>query len=380
MRRTRLLSTNTLRGRVESALAGTPLEPIGCKLLQLMATSAAADNDGANDQGQAVLYHVRGLLDLLPDATRPRFTFDTLMIQAVATAWRAAPHPLSGAIVPCYGDEWHLTRKQLIPAQEVGQIHVLELLTIRGENNEQHVDLSEYGWMVHELAHSLLYRNAEIVIPLATGRLDPLLRDLRVAGVADRGHTKSIKQRSTDQVIDFWTPTQNQINWVHELIVDIIGIGTAGVAYGRNYLEETSGQHLRPFELTQSHPPLAIRACALLQAAEQLGWTELAPLLHARLKSWATDPAYEEPENLYRAATAEELVSAAVEAGFDVISALKLPLCTPAQSDAAKVRIAGDSLPALGIETLLAAWHAADLLTEDGAHQWTQGVIQAACE
>lgn len=378
LRNRNLLSPDQVRKRLQP-LEGTFFDGIGRMLGKLVEGSRGADGTWNSDESQAALRHVGRLVDRLPSEQGTRFIFDTLMIQSFAETWGHSENRLSGVIVPSYGREWHLDRQPLYPGEQPDQIHMLEFLVIRGENRVSDMDLTEYGWMVHELAHSFLYKNSATAIRAMTERLQTPLCDIQAGSLPDRGHAKLVRKSQADQIKSFWWPTGNQYNWSHELVIDVIGIATAGAAYGRVFLDDTGGAPVRPYELTQSHPPLAVRCTALRVAAERFGWSELAEMLAARSEQW-TASEYGEPSNLYRAATGDELVAAGIDAAFDIIRDLNLPKCNPTQMKAASSVLDAAKTPRLGVEILLAAWHANDTMDTDVLASWTTKVVEDATE
>jgi hypothetical protein len=375
LRNKNLLSPDSIRQRIKSSWDGTPLAPVGDMLIRLVDSTKGTDGTWNSSQSQVALHHANRLFDRLPDDTGARFIFDAIMIQSFAEAWSNSGARLSGAIVPSYGSEWQLDRQPLYPGPLPDQIHNLELLVIRGENRVDDVDLTDYAWMVHELAHSFLYRNAKIAIDAMGRRLAIPLRELQVGVLTDRGHAKTLRQPQTDKIVEYWQPTGNQYNWSHELVIDVISIATSGPAYGRVFLDHTADDSTRPFELTQSHPPLAIRCAALQCAAEKLGWNELAEMLAARSRRWGSD-GFDPPSNVYRAATGSEFVVAGIDAAFDIICELRMPQCSQADQFDATTVVKNGITPKLGVEMLLAAWHASDKMNPDELAAWTAKVVQ----
>lgn len=374
------LDADGLRDRIRSNLERTSLDPVGRLLLKLIEGTKGKDGAWGSEESQAALHHVDQLLGLLPREQGTRFIFDTLMIKEFARAWSKSANPMSDATIPTYGQEWHLNRQQLYPGPGDRQVHVLELLTIRGRNRVDDMDLTEYPWLVHELTHSLFYRNKKAVSEAIRCRFDVPLRDLRVGGVPDRSHAKTIKQRQTEQIAAYWTPTGNHLNWSHELVIDALGIVTAGQAYGRNFLADTEASGARPFELAQSHPPFAVRCQGMTYAAEKLGWNDLAQQLAERRQRWAQESAFGPPSNAYRAAADPDLIQAGVDAAFDLVKELHLPVCRVQQEQIARDKVAAGETPELGTEMLLATWHAADSMSKEQLRTWTADSVQRAIE
>jgi hypothetical protein len=373
-----ILNSETLLGRI-ALLDETLLDPVGRMLRKLVEASRGTDGTWNNENSQTVLQHVGRLLDRLPEEQGTRFVFDAMMIKSIASAWNTGGTQLSGAIVPAYGNDWRLERHVLYPGPQLDQVHLLELLVFQGENCVEDVDLTEYGWIVHELAHSLLHKNSKAAIAAMTRRLEIPLRDIQAGAIVDRSHAKSIRQPITDQIVAFWRPTANQQNWSHELVTDIVSVVTAGSAYGRIFLEDTASDAVRPFDLTRSHPPLAVRCAALGWAADQLGLAELASMLAARSRRWS-DGEFGRPTNLYRAAAAEEIIASGIDAAFDIVRELHLPKCTPDMQIAVATRVDTGSVPMPGIDMLLAAWHANDTMDSATMSKWTAKAIKDIAE
>lgn len=375
----KLLDPKTLRNRVLTELENTDLKPVGKLLLRLINGSVQADGTWENPLSQTTLHHARRILDRLPDATQERFIFDALMIQSLAQRW-SGNSSLSNAIMPAYGEEWRFERYKLFPGPSEGQFYMLELIVVRGENNLDDANLLEYPWLVHELVHSLFYRNSAVVAEALKQRLTIPLRDLQSGLVSDRGQVRSIRQQQTEQIVKFWTPSEDHLNWAHELAIDVIGLATVGPAYGWNFLLETAKDTFRPFELVQSHPPFAIRCQALCLAAERLAWDELARWLTERMRRWTTSKEFGPIENMYRAAADSACIAAGLDATFDLIRTLQLPIFGRHDWDKAAENIRAGTQPALGAEMLAATWHAYNTFDESAFHHWMRETSLRAIE
>lgn len=377
LRHQRTITAAGLKEEIVDRLGETILHPLAERLSLMIDWAHSPDGTWSSPTSQQILQRVRHILHQLPANQEGRFLFDAMMVKAVAKSLGSPVTTLSDAIIPSYGEDWRMERHPLWPNPD-GSMALLELLLIDGENDVEDVVLTEYPWMVHELAHSLLYGCRSLAVSTISDHLRVPLQDLVVGGVSDRGQVKAARATVASRIKSFWTPDDDQTNWADELVCDILGLVVAGPAYGRSLLATTSGIH-NPFEMTDTHPPLAARCQALAIAADDLGWSEVGVHLRQRTVAWSQDPKHHGAvSNEYRSATHESLIMAALDAGFQIANRIQLRRCTPGDWERAARKVERGDTPSLGVDLLLAAWHAHDTLSESKLNDWTLQVVRAA--
>jgi hypothetical protein len=264
----------------------------------------------------------------------------------------------------------------IYPAFDSDCFHWIEFLVIRGKDRVEDVDLTEYAWMIHELTHSLLYKNSEAVKKVITKHLQYPLRDIKTSSIPNRGHTGAVRRQQIQQILGYWEPSDNHYDWSHELVIDVVGLIATGPAYVKNFLVETESHEIQPFRLEQSHPPFAVRCQALCSAAESLNLSGVVPVLKKRYDLWTKRGNFGAPDNMYRAASDQAFMDSAIQAAIELAHDLHLPSYTEAQMEQAAARILTGKIPDLGVEILLAAWYAHDNLGSKEFQRWTQDVVE----
>ena len=122
-----------------------------------------------------------------------------------------------------------------------------------------------------------------------------------------------------DEIKKYWTPTLDQGNWAHEIAMDIIALWSCGPAYVGAFLDEVERDNLDLFQISTVHPPYCVRILAILCACPSLKLDAHAGALQALSASLSKHY----PNKLAQLAP-EELVAAAVDAGFAVCKALEI--------------------------------------------------------
>jgi hypothetical protein len=157
----------------------------------------------------------------LPQSYGDRFWFDAGLIQAMANDW-SEQRVFSSMLAPRYERQWGYTRLPM-PLSEAPSVpgesrhHIVELIRLPGNDDLGHVDLLRYPFIGHELAHSLMFRYDEALIPLVRPVVAAAIRRLRLAAVPDRGRARAVSQNAIEECVGFWSPTPDHWNWTHEL-------------------------------------------------------------------------------------------------------------------------------------------------------------------
>src|SRR6266849_5614928 len=137
-----------------------------------------------------------------------RFWFDAGLIRAMSADW-SGKKLFSPMIVPCYETQWGYARLPM-PLSEAfsgaseHRAHVIDLIFLPKADDLRHVALLDYPWIAHELAHNLMFRYDNLLIPLISPAVIAAVRQRRLAAIADRGGARAASQKVLDEFIRFW--------------------------------------------------------------------------------------------------------------------------------------------------------------------------------
>jgi len=250
-------------------LRGTPLAEIGAELEStlgplLVGEDAVVVSGPVND----VIAHVGDLLSALPKSFGQRFAFDAVLILSLMDEWNP-DRKLRRSALPAYDPGWGY-RGVPMPASNRESTLVFDLFFLPGKEVLGDVELLDYPWIMHEMAHWLM-RLRSLEFPDAFRvNLERHFRGLRLLALADRGRAREKAGSALRQVEEFWTPGGDQRDWAHEIAFDVCALWTCGPAFlgaFENTLRDLSPD---PFIKKQDHPPYIVRVAALIDAGKKL--------------------------------------------------------------------------------------------------------------
>jgi hypothetical protein len=269
-------------------LHGTPLGVIGAELKKTLGPLLGGD-DGVVVSGHVndVIAHVSDLLSVLPKSFGQRFTFDAALIHALMDEWNPALK-LRRLALPAYDPRWGY-RRLAMPSSNRESTLVFDLFFIPGRDVLDEVDLLDYPWIVHELAHCLMHVHSREFPDAFRPNLQKHFRDLRLLAVADRGRAREKADAAMRQVEEFWTPANDQRDWAHEIAFDVCALWTCGPAFLGAFHNTLRDLNPGPFIKKQDHPPYIVRVEALIDAAKKLHFdrysADLSEVLRNHLKA-----------------------------------------------------------------------------------------------
>jgi len=215
--------------------------------------------------------HIERMLDLLPQSFGERFYFDASMIGALSEEWGGGSTRLSGMIVPKPSQDWgHMSLP--LATYDRTATHVIDLVLIPGEDRLEDVDLLAYPFLSHELGHNALFKYDKVFPQSFWLVLEQVTNGLLRQSLADKGGARSLARDTVTLIRQLWSPTANHFNWAHEIAMDVIALWTTGPAYLATFHDILEDEELNPYLVGQSHPPYEIRANALIDASNRLGW------------------------------------------------------------------------------------------------------------
>jgi len=359
-----------------SRLSQTPLDQVGQRLedaLKQAKRSFEARELDANSFA-AVCTHIARMVDRLPASFEDRFLFDSALIRGIGDDL-GSEVALSRMIVPRHESDWGYERVSM-PSEDRTSAHMMELIHLPGKDRLSEVDLLSYPWIIHELGHYILGRHSDRFIPAFTEELKRTASKLRLGAIADRGQAKARADKTLSDVFKFWSPTYDQHNWAHELTIDLMSLWCCGPAYLACFVDVVDSSELNPYELTEGHPPYAVRADALLRATAQVNLGRFGLRLQRVSENWQRSRWKHERDNKFLALARPELVDACLKVAFAVCKDLKIPQCTAqliADLNKKAAQYKGDEI---GIELLLLAWFLYEEKGKDAFTSWEARTIE----
>lgn len=355
---------------------GTPLACVGEQLQEVIASCQKDLQLGyvAQEEASRLAAHATGVLEQLPQTFGDRFRLDAGIIAALAEAWSSRVK-LSGMIMPTPSKEWgHLT----IPLAGYGNqaVHVIDLILVPGDDCLQDVDLLAYPFLCHELGHNALFKNDLSFSSSFSGEVERVTNLILRQSFADKGAAKSHAQQMVAEMRQLWNPTPDHYNWAHEIAVDVIALWTCGPAFLAAFQDFLQDHDPNPHQIGQSHPPYAVRAAALTEASERLGWHVHLAGLQAMQGSWHDSKWQRERTNRYSALANAELVHACVTAAITECEALVLPRCTADEINRIEAQVRLGEVPDLGSDLLIAAWQVWRTASETEYDKWESQVLR----
>lgn len=313
----------------------------------------------------------------LPQSYRDRFFFDSAMIGIIALQWNEGRQRLSSTIFPRYGTEWSHGRIQMPTRSRNTNDSFLSFITLPGTDDLASVDLLDYAFMFHELAHNLLFFDDIAFKKDFSTQLDRVTGHLSLAGIADRGSARIKGQRRVEAIRCVWTPTDDHENWANEMMMDIIAVWACGPAYLLSFEFEMSDETKNPYQVDQAHPPYALRTEALLWASRELGWTKYSSGLEVVIEKWRASYWKSRIDNDYVALADSKIMQACITSTLVACAEVGLPLCDEQHIKRVESVLASGNTPDFGVDIVLAAW-LKRRRTDEAAYQlWEREIVDA---
>lgn len=339
MRAELLTEARELSASLTATLATSPLSEVGARLSGLLVgVSHAVEGGGRVEHLRAAIGSVKATKRLLPEAFGPRFMFDAALITEIREEWEAAGARVSRAIVPRYGSGgWSFCRVPM-PSEDRQSAHVMRVLSFPGSDRLSDIDLPDYGWLFHELAHDSFYRPGNRFADRFSAVLSSRIRSLKLRGTADTGTAARLAAEHLEMLEGYWTPRADQRDWAHEIASDVAALWAIGPPFLGCFIRLITSNPERALSAADQHPPYLTRASALVLAAGRLGWSDDGRALEEELST------VRELEGIDRSALAfgdQELVESAVNVALEACGALSIPVMTADRY--ARLRIIADA-------------------------------------
>ncbi len=318
--------------------------------------------------------YIDGMLNLLPQSFGERFYFDAGMISALSEEWGQGSTRLSGTIIPKPSQDWGHMRLPLATYDRTAT-HVIDLVLFPGEDRLEDVNLLAYPFLTHELGHNALFKYDKVFPQSFLPVLEQVTNGLLRQSLADKGAARSRARDTVTIIRQRWSPTANHYNWAHEIAMDVIALWTTGPAYVATFHDILEDEDLNPYQVGQSHPPYEIRANALIDASNRLGWENYTQGLTERVAHWGRSHWRQERNNRYVACASPELMRSCVTSVITACETLSLPRCSGETINAIQKRLNRGETPDLGSEVLIAAWMQWQQMDTDSFSTWERSVV-----
>lgn len=348
---------------------GSPLEAIGVKLKSLAQYTL-------DEHLHTALNHIEHTLKLLPVSFSKRFHFDTFLFQNISNQIDNEFAPLPRFFVPFYPNRsWGYSRVPM-PSENQEYGHIVHVIELPGKDAIYDVRLDEYPWLIHEIAHAIYGLQESRFIETVDIDLVDLFSRLSLRGIADKGSAKASGVQTVDKMKEYWTPRRNQMDWSHEVAMDVTSLWLAGRSYVDCMFEMLLKDKPDMFQLSHSHPPYSARLLAMEMAADDLGWSGLAAELNRRRIDMEIAQDINSKPSGYASFVRKDILSFVVAGALKQCNAFRLPLFAPCIEESLERRIFQGEQIEPGIEWLAAAWIIRRKQGSEKLWQWEESIFK----
>lgn len=359
-----------------SGLLGSPLNQIGQNLRDFLNDANRAFKAREIDETgfSKLASYVSGTVDRLPQSFGQRFQFDAALIKGIGTDW-GENLALSNMIMPHHHSNWGHVRLPM-PSQDLNKAHVVDIIHMPGPDDLKEVDLLAYPWIIHEMGHYLLLRYSSNFVPVFKEDLDKIISNQRLASIADRGSASTKALRMLEQLARHWDPSHGQRNWAHELAIDLISVWTCGPAYLACFKDAVEREDLNPYEITETHPPFAVRVEALISAAGRLGLQKYSGDLRQLIEDWRGPRYIKRRDSKFLSLTRPEVIESCANVAFSFCESLNLARCTPEKLENLPESLAIYNSDDIGLELILFAWFIFENKGKNAYSEWESKTVR----
>ena len=320
------------------------------------------------------------ITNLLTKKETQRYFFDSALLGAIKQDLSASPSTasFSAHMYPSYlMDVWgHKIYPFPVKSTESSFDDYISFIFFPGTDILEKIELDDYAFILHEMGHELQHHHKDLFNDGFKSDLEKVLHQETLAGLADKGALKSKTQKLTDELRLKWSPTDNHENWSSEMMNDLIALWSLGPAYlynFENHLRHDSKQN--PYELVQSHPPLALRVEAMIDAGQQLNWRSETEGLRELLKEWRSSSWGKTANNQYYALRHEKILRSCIDNTLRTCRKLQLPPCDRNRIDVIQRELEDCELPNIGIDIVIAAWIVKHQKSENDFLEWEKQTV-----
>lgn len=265
----------------------------------------------------------RWFLDRFPSTDVHQLEFDLLLIQQLLNGVMSSEVKMSRTVIPSYSldNDWGYEKRGL----PLGDAYYLIAFVYFPRSGGDAPQLDHYIWLLHELFHHLWSQIKKRFERLYQPSFEEVLFDNDLMSLADRSLAKQKSRAFAEQFARVWRLGDTS-GWPLELAIDTHCLYVSGPAYLNAFVEEHTA--LDPFMIDPMHPPVELRASALLAGATTLGWYAHAGELERLLETWRNQGQEASASNRYVALRSEHLITACVESALALAADVNLPRLT----------------------------------------------------
>lgn len=355
-----------------ATLGCSPLRAVADRLVDLLeGVVCAVDNGQSPAQLRTAIAAARGTASMLPGTFGRRFHLDAAVISTVLGEWAEAGARISPFMIPRYTAGWGYYRV-IMPSEDQERAQTVRVVTFPGADRLSDVDLSDYPWLIHELAHDAFYRPTHHFRATFSTQLQTRLQQLKLRAAADTGSAAQQAARHVETIARHWTPRPDQRDWAHEIATDVVALWSLGPAFLMRFTRLLVDQPTSAWSAADQHPPHVTRAEALVLAAERLGWTEEAWALGEEVRLLREQPGLVTDALVY---ADSDLLRAAVDASLDACRVLSIPAMKPERFAVIRSACHSRSAALTGIDLIAAGAIARASLNAADYATWLDEVI-----
>lgn len=349
----------------------SPLAEVGTRLINSLegVAHAVAAGQPAYTLARAIA-SARWTRDALPQSFGDRFHFDALLVQAVLKRWSGPGAAFSHFCVPRYGRGWGFSKVPM-PSEDRNVLHTVRVISFPGSDRLVDIDLSDYPWLLHELAHDALFTSREFMQAFSKCLIQRI-RTLKLRASADHG---SAALRAAERIATlerYWTPQSTQLDWAHEVAVDVAAFWSLGPTFSLCFRRLLDDGAVDVYSATDQHPPYLTRAQALLQAAERLGWSDEAWALREQIRLRRA-----EGDSGLLVYGDSEILNAVVEESCLACELLNIPRMTSTEFDEMQQEANGGATVPFGIGMIVLGGLQKTRLSSSEYGTWMERLIES---
>ncbi len=265
----------------------------------------------------------RWFLDRFPLTDTQYLEFDLLLIQQLISDTVGGKVEVARTVIPSYLDSNWGYKERGIPLWDSTHYFIAFVYFPRLEEDTPQLD--HYIWLLHELFHHTWSYIKKRFEQLYQPAFEEVLFDNDLMSLADRSLAKQKSRAFAEQFARVWRLGDTS-GWPLELAIDTHCLYVSGPAYLNAFVEEHTA--FDPFIIDPMHPPVELRASALLAGATTLGWYAHAGELERLLETWRNQGQEASASNRYVALRSEHLITACVESALALAADVGLPRLT----------------------------------------------------
>lgn len=360
-------------------LANTPLREIGLELEShltfLQQTAPVSAENG--EILKVFVSQVATILQILPVTFDDRFWFDTEMVGAISAGWNRTGQRLTGTILTKPESEWAHKSVYIPVGSNRDQGKSINVVIVPGRDALSDIDLLDYPWIFHELAHNLFYYDDALFVESFSERVNSFLGALRLRAIADQGSAKTKSQATINKIGNFWCPSLDHKNWGHEMAMDIVALWASGPSFLAAFQDKVEDKSCDPYRVDKVHPPYAVRAMALLRASKILGWMDEARGIKDLIRNWRKSSWARQVDNSYMALTDPKLLDGVVECALATCDSYSIPNCDRNHILRISKMLETHKTPPFGTDLIVAAWLAREQLHNEAYDDWERETIRS---